>query len=113
MDKDKKLETYSLESDQNDVKRVTEIYNKILDELVTDVINGSVVGNKIVRLTRFTDSCNSDETQQAMFLAKKYFESEGFPANVEFFSAQYEHGDCQQGYIIEINLWSNQPDFQP
>lgn len=101
-----------IEIDPKKEELISEIYNRILDEAVTDVINGSVVGKKIVRLTNFTDNYNSNETQQAMFLAKKYFDGEGFPANVEYFSTQYEHGDCQQGYIIEINLWSNQPDFQ-
>ena len=111
MEKDMELESFGVEIDLKKDERISEIYNGILDDTVTDIINGSVVGKEIVRLTKFTESYNSNETQQAMLLAKKYFDGEGFPASVEFFSKQYEHGDMLQGYVLEISLWSNQPDF--
>lgn len=104
----------TLDHREND-EQVSKIYNKIVDEMATDVINGSVVGKQTVTYIIEDINPNPDiirYTDQAVQLAKDYFDNEKFPTTSEPFSVQYEHGDVVQGFILEVTLWSGNPDFQ-
>jgi hypothetical protein len=102
----------TLDHREND-EQVSKIFNKIVGEMTTDVINGSVVGKQTV--TYIIEDFNpgyTNNTEQAVQLAKDYFDNEKFPTTSEPFSVQYEHGDVVKGFILEITLWSGNPDFQ-
>ena len=92
--------------DQENDEQIEKIYNRIVGNLITDVISGSVASDRTVTLSEYIRPNDYESTKQAVQLVKDYFDNEGFMTKVEIFSDRHLDNDQVHGFLIEVRLWS-------